>query len=82
MFKISEPSFLSSPTPGFLSFADPHHFNADPDPTFHINADGGGGGRGWIWSAETPGLHCEPPRLHCERPRLPLRAFKAPEFLL
>jgi hypothetical protein len=46
MFKKSEPSFLSSSTPGFLSFAGPHHFNADPDTTFHINADGGGGGAG------------------------------------
>jgi hypothetical protein len=22
-----------------LSFSDPHHFNADPDPAFHFNAD-------------------------------------------
>jgi len=40
MFQKSGPSFLSSPIPVFLSspfvkVADPHHFNADPDQTFH-----------------------------------------------
>ncbi len=23
----------------YFSVADPHHFNADPDPFFHLNAD-------------------------------------------
>ncbi len=30
---------LLSPTCIFYSVADPHHFDADPDPSFHVDAD-------------------------------------------
>ncbi len=33
------PRFDSWPTTGAASVADPHHFNAIPDPAFHFNAD-------------------------------------------
>jgi hypothetical protein len=60
--------------------ADPHHFNADQDPAFHLNADPDLA-RIWLlikgmricdhWSAEPPaaGLHFEPPCLQCEHSR-------------
>jgi hypothetical protein len=47
---------------GISRVADPHHFNADPDPAFHFNAD-------HRWSINPPGLHFEPSGLHGERPR-------------
>ncbi len=61
-------------------FADPHQFNADQDPAFHLNADPDLA-RIWLLikgmricdhlSAEPPaaGLHFEPAGLQCERSR-------------
>jgi hypothetical protein len=61
--------------------ADPHHFNADPDPAFHLNADLDPAchfnadpdpaphhrdGNLSHWSI---GFHFEPLGLHCEAPR-------------
>jgi hypothetical protein len=62
-----------------LKIADPHHFNADPDPAFHIDADPDPAshfnedpnpaslqvmGNCDFWYIEPPGLHFEPPGLH------------------
>ena len=33
------PNWLHSPPPAIAKVADPHHFNAAPDPAFHFNAE-------------------------------------------
>ncbi len=53
---------------GISRVADPHQFNADPDPAFHFNAD-------HRWSINPPGLNFEPTDLHCERRRPPAPLF-------
>jgi hypothetical protein len=55
---------------------DPHYFNADPDPAFHLHADPDPALQHTViricdhWSRDPPVLHFEPPSLDCERPRL------------
>jgi hypothetical protein len=59
--------------------ADPHHFNADPDPIFSLQCRLGSN----YWSIDPPGIHFELLRLHCERPRAstaPSGSFKDPKF--
>ncbi len=66
--------------------ADPHHFNAEPDPSFHYNADPDPDpGFHQIkvmpicdhYSTDPPRLHLEPPRLHCKRPWSSISPFSA-----
>jgi hypothetical protein len=59
------------------SVEDPHHIDADPDPTFTlmqililIKV---------IWSRIPPRLQFESPRLHCERPRSFMALYLAPQ---
>jgi hypothetical protein len=56
------------------SIADPHHFNAVPDPAFHSIADSDpapllGDGNLSPLSVGPLGIHFEPPGLHFKRPR-------------
>ncbi len=72
--------------------ADPHHFDADPDPSFHSNADPDRIFRLNISDANLwPPVYrpfwasIKPPRFHCERPppsTAPFWASKSPEFWL
>ncbi len=53
--------------------ADPNHFSADPDTTFHFTADQDPhqGMRIFdLWATDPPRLHFQPPRLHGSSMRL------------
>ncbi len=52
-------------TVGVTTVADPHHFNADPDPGFPFNADPAFQLNTYLDLALL-GLHCERPRLYFE----------------
>jgi hypothetical protein len=68
--------------PGRVAVADPHHFNAEPDPSFHYNADPDPDPvfiTKWCQSATIilQTLYLEPPHLHCKRPWSSIAPFRA-----
>jgi hypothetical protein len=59
MLICCRPNWLHSPPPTIAKVADPHHFNAAPDPAVHFNAEPS---RVSLLCG-APGLHFEPLRL-------------------